>query len=255
MDGLPLWLTGLGAMMLASWLMVRLLTPSARAVARRRAELRRLASGLGLRYFGTADPAIVELLPSFSLLGEGYAREVANLVAEQRRPPRLLLFDYHTMRSHAQDGDTRPSEYDYSMLHLVAMAAVADGTEVTPMRLFRPDWFGGPVGVSDLYHLTFPGDPGFGSYYLFVGEPREGVRRMFTAPVREAVTNWLQSGPKPVVEIVPGWAITFIETVVTDKDVAKRASALLGYVAGIAKALGDAQPPQGQAPTPATNER
>ena len=183
MDGMPLLLSLLLPMLLLAALMAWLFTPSGRAVARRRAELRRLASGLGLRYYGTADPTTVEFLPAFSLLQEGYARQVANLVAEQRRPPRLLLFDYHTMQSQAS-GDARPSEMDYSMIHLVAMAALADGTEVTPARMFRPDWFGGPIGVSNLYHLEFPGDRGFGSHYLFAGEPREGVRRMFTAPVR-----------------------------------------------------------------------
>jgi hypothetical protein len=236
MDGFTLLLVLLLTLGVTA-LLFRLFTPSGRAVARRQAELRRLASRLGLRYYGTTDPAIVELLPAFSLLQGGYARQVSNLIAEPRRPPRLLLFDHHA--TYAQlSRDPRPSEYDDASLHLVAMAALADGAEVTPARVYRRDWFGGPVGVSDLYRLQFPGDPAFGSYYLFAGEPREGVRRMFTAPVRDALANWSRTGPKPVVEIVAGWAIVSVETVVGDKDVAERAAALLNYTTGISAALG-----------------
>lgn len=212
-----------------------LLKRSGKAGERRRQRMRGLAESLGLRYYGTAGRDALSLLPSCSLLEEGRPITVANLIGEKRNPPRLLLFDYE--RAYGFGG--RPSELDGITLHLVAMARAPGRPAITPLRVYREDWFGGPVGVKGVYKLQFKTDATFSDEYWLKGEPPDEVRAMLTEPLRETIKNWQGRGPMPVVEIVPGWVVVHVESHPNDREVAQRGAGLLNYATSIAQQLAD----------------
>ncbi|MCK4374842.1 MAG: hypothetical protein KAX19_05910 [Candidatus Brocadiae bacterium] len=215
-----------------------LLKRRSRAIAQRREQMHALAESLGLRYYGRAGADALSFLPRFSLLERGYEKTLSSLMAEDRQPPRLLLFDYEFLHSARLSGG-RHSDLDFPVLYLVAMAALPDTAQVTAARIYREDWFGGPVGVAGTYRLDAGGPSRFSRDCLVAGEPREAVRRMLTEPVQEAIVNWSPRGPRPVVEIAPGWVVAHVESDPGDREVARRASGLLKYASAIAGRLAE----------------
>jgi hypothetical protein len=216
-----------------------LLKRPAKVLEHRRQRMLELAGELGLRYYGTMDALALSLLPSSSLFEKDVPRSVDNLIAENRNPPRALLFDYGQADAPAQAADLR-NEYEEQMLYLVAMVRLPDTARAVSARLHRKDWFGGPVNVKGLYALQFEGDRAFGESFLIAGEPRDAISRMLVKPVRQAIMSWSSRGPQPVVELMPEWVMAYVESEAGDRQAAQKATALLSYASGVVKALGEA---------------
>jgi hypothetical protein len=234
MDGEVVWI-GIVPMLLTLGvgLLLSLLRRPGKAAERRRRRMRAAAEGLGLRYLGTAGPEAIELLPPCSLFAKGQTRTVTNLIGDDGKPPRRLLFDYE--RDHGPDD--RSGLQDSEGLHLVAMARLPGGSGPPQARIYRADWFGGPIGVKDVYRLEFEDDPAFGNKHWLAGEPRHAVRAMLTREVRETMKGWSVGGPKPVIEVTPGWVVVHVESHQTDGAVAEKAGRLLDYAAAVAGQL------------------
>jgi len=211
----------------------------AKALEERRQRMVELAGRLGLRYYGSVDAVASSLLPSSALFEKDVPRNVGNLIAEVRRPPRALLFDYGHGDAPMQRADLR-SEGEERMLYLVAMVRLPDTVRAVAACLHRKDWFGGPVNVKGLYTLQFEGDRAFSESFLIAGEPREAISRMLGGPVRQAIMRWSSGGPQPVVELMPEWVMAYVESETGDRQVAQKATELLGYASGVVKALGEA---------------
>lgn len=211
-------------------LVLSLLRRPGKAAKQRARRMRAAAEALGLRYLGTAGSEALGLLPSCSLFAEGQARTVTNLIGDDGKPPRRLLFDYER----TQGPDDRPAPQDQKGLHLVAMARLADGLDAPQARIYMADWFGGPIGVRGIYRLDFEDDPAFGKRHWLAGEPREAVRAMLTKELRETIKGWSVGGPKPVIEVTPGWVVVHVESHLSDRTVAQKAAGLLDYAAAIA---------------------
>ncbi|MHC4593193.1 MAG: hypothetical protein ACYS8L_10945 [Planctomycetota bacterium] len=196
-----------------------------------------MAEGLGLRYYGAVGQEGLAFLPACSLFGKGEVRKVANLIGEKRIPPRLAMFDYEFRTLRGMDG-AWSGDIEEGVLYLVAMARLPDAPQevlVTRARVYQEDWFGGPTGVKDLYRLQTKEDPDFGRRFVIAGEPREEVCAMLTRAVRDAIKAWTVRGPKPVVEIVPGWVVVYMESEPGDRQVAHRAAYLLDYTSRIGR--------------------
>jgi len=211
-------------------LLLCLLRRPGKAAGQRAQRMRGAAETLGLRYLGAPGREALDLLPPCSLFAKGRTRTVANLMGNDGRPPRRLLFDYER----TQGTDDRPGPQDAKGLHLVAMARLPDGTGAPQARIYRADWFGGPIGVRGIYRLDFEDDPAFGKKHWLAGEPREAVRAMLTKELRETIKAWSVGGPKPVIEVTPGWVVVHVESHLTDRAVAEKAARLLDYAAAIA---------------------
>lgn len=230
-----LWIIMVPALLaLAIGALFSLFKRSAGEAQKRNQRMRRLARGLGLRYYGSPGSEAVSFLPSCSLFESGQPRTLGNLMGERKRPARLLLFDYER----TSGLDDRASQVDWTALHLVAMARVPGAADLVPVRIYQADWFGGPAGVKNLYQLQLETDPTFSHDYWLVGEPRDRVASMLTEPLRNIIKSWSEGGPKPVIEIVPGWVVVHAESHQNDKKVAQRGGRLLSYAADIARQLG-----------------
>jgi hypothetical protein len=200
--------------------------------------LREVAERLGLRYYGAVGQEALAFLPACSLFDKGEIKKVANLIGEKRIPPRLAMFDYEFASLRGMDGAWTGDIEDRGVLYLVVMARLPDAPQevpVTPARVYQEDWFGGPTGVKGLYRLQTKSDLDFGRRFVIAGEPREEVCAMLTKAVRDAIKEWAVRGPKPVVEIVPGWVVVYMESEPGDRQVAHRAAYLLDYSSRIGR--------------------
>jgi hypothetical protein len=204
----------------------------------RATRLREVAERLGLRYYGAVGQEALTFLPACSLFDKGETKKVANLIGEKRIPPGLAVFDYEFASLRSMEGAWTGDIEDRGVLYLVAMARLPDApreVSVTPARIYQEDWFGGPTGVKGLYRLQTESDLDFGRRFVIAGEPREEVCAMLTEAVREAIKEWTMRGPKPVVEITPGWIVVYVESEPGDRQVGDRAAYLLDYTSGIGR--------------------
>ncbi|MGD2175416.1 MAG: hypothetical protein PVJ27_08440, partial [Candidatus Brocadiaceae bacterium] len=189
----------------------------------RGSRMRRLADELDMRYFGDAGTEVFGRLPPCSLFEKSPVREVRNLIGERSSRPERLMFDctFHRPRSSPDVGLPTPT-------YLVALARAPVGCSAR-FRLYREDWFGGPVGVRGLYRLSFEDDPSFRSRYLIAGGPAERVRSWLTPATREAIKSWDRSGPRPVIELVAGWVAVYLESDLQDTHLVRRGGRLMHY--------------------------
>jgi len=206
----------------------------AKARLERRRSMRRLAERLDMHYLGMAQSDEISYLPPLQILPAHEVVQIYNLMGERRRPPRLVLFDltYHTA------GGRRVTGGYEAPIYLVAMAALPSGQVSAPVRVYQDDWFGGPVGVEEAYRLEFREDPVFSTRYMVHGGPEDRVRALLAEQVRSALKGWKQKGPKPVVEMLPGWVVVYVESDIYDGDAEARAEATLSYACAIARSLG-----------------
>jgi hypothetical protein len=96
--------------------------------------------------------------------------------------------------------------------------------------------------------LRFEGDPTFGKDFLVAGGPRGDVLRMLTGDVRKAIESWTLRGPQPVVEVLAGWAMVYVESEAGDRRLAQKATALVSYASRIARALSQEPPERPRGP-------
>jgi hypothetical protein len=231
MDAQPLWslLLILALVAIAVAGVFSLLKPPAKARAERARQARALAGRLGLRYYGAAAQDALSALPPIGLLQTRVSRTLDNLIGEPSRPPNRLLFELV-----GSDGPQPAGDDAVRTLHVVSMVRLPRAVQLDPVRLFREDWLGGPVGVKGLYRLHFDDDERFGFEYVVAGGSRERVRALLTKPVRDAVKAWGAARPWPVVEVLPGWVVAYVESDIYDRNWAGRAERLLLYASNIA---------------------
>jgi len=235
MEQQTLWMVvavplGLAAVVTAVYLSIK--SPG-RALVQRRFRMRALAERLGMGFCAESESEQLARLPALGRLGFDDRRTAANLIVERRVPPRFALFDLQLTAFRG-----RLAAYPRaSLLYLAAVAGLRADEPAAALRVYRDDWFGGPIGVEGLYRMEFDDDPEFCRRYRLAGEPREGARAVLTEPVRRAVGGWTLKGPRPVVQIQPGWVVVHVESDIYDRRAADRAEALLEYAKGIASAV------------------
>ncbi|KPK62454.1 MAG: hypothetical protein AMK73_06070 [Planctomycetes bacterium SM23_32] len=246
MEGSLWWiLVGVPISLAICLAMVFLVFSDPRAARERRRRMMQLAEQLGLRYYGTFEGRDLSFLPACALFERGEGRAVANLLGEDRSPPRLVLFDYGFKLTHAGRG-RNGADVGTIALYLVAMARLPDGAATAPACIYREDWFGGPVGVRGLYRVKPEGDDEFAGDFWLTGEPREAVEAMLTPAVRAALKGWEVRGPRPVVEILTDWAVAYVDSAPRDRSVGSRGAALLKYASRIAAALSRRRAQEGE---------
>jgi len=225
-----LWLLlALGvAMALAAGLVYVLLFKGRRQLMAERAQrLRELAEHLGLRYFGSPAEDVLGALPRLGLLAGPRRKVLRNLVAEDRRPPYVLLFDLDFEPAGVM---LEPTVYQVVMLR--RRTAGADG----PVAVCRMNALGGPVGRG-LYSIELSDDPSFVRRYRVRGE-RHQVASTLRPDVRAALAGWGESGPSPMVEFLPGWLAVYVETALGPGQAARTARALFDYAVAVERAEG-----------------
>lgn len=206
-------------------------TPARMDVQRKQA-MRRLADRLGMRYLGDAGDRLWDLLPRCSVLQRGKRKGIANILTDGRRPARLLVFDYRFTRS------PRDSDGTFSAaLYLVVMVYLEKCQDLPRVRLYKKDWFGGPVGVDGTYRLEWEDDPMFGDQFVIARSGPARMREMLTEPVRAALKEWDSRGPLPVVETTPGWLIVYAESDPGGGRLEKRGAQIVRYAMRIAESL------------------
>ncbi|MHC4788230.1 MAG: hypothetical protein ACYS8K_03375 [Planctomycetota bacterium] len=234
MGGSSFWMVLVipGMLVVALGVVFAIFRGSAKPAAQRARRMRGLAERLGLRYYGAAPEGGQAHLPPCGLFERAARKTILNLLSEESRPPRFLLFDCRL----------RPLRGPYpgsteEVLYLVAMVRMSADPLVCPLKVCRTDWFGPPIGVGGLYGVELEADPDFSRQFRLAGEPREQVRQLLTRPVREVLKSWTARGPKPLVEIWPGWTTVYVESEPHERGVARRAAELLDYAARIARVL------------------
>ncbi len=216
----------------AAGVLIRAFRPEARARTERTGRMRQAAESLGLRFYG-AEERMLAALPECSLFEKGTSRQVRNLMADGQRPPRLMVFDFECSRDRAT-----PHHESVDALFLAALVRPPGGERLPYASIYRTDWFGGPIGVRDTYHLSAEDDPEFSTGYLLSGRPAGEVRALLTAPVRDAIKQWPVRGPRPVVEMLPGWLAVYVESEAGDRRIAAKCAAIMRYADLVAGALG-----------------
>ena len=220
-----------GVLVVFVLVLVRVVKGLGRAGAGRPERMRRLAESLGMRYFGSIEPAALDRLPRPSLLEQDAARGVRNLMGDKGPSPERMLFDCELRPPRARPETGLPSE-----LHLVALARVRTAG-LAPFRVYREDLLGGPVGVRGLRRLGFEDDPEFTYGYLVAGQDWERIGALLTAPVRAAIRSGPVRGPRPVVELLEGWLAVHVESRPGDQMVERRGEELVRYACRIRDAL------------------
>jgi hypothetical protein len=210
-------------------------TPS-RERSERSQRMKRLASRLGMRYFGDPGEKFQDLLPDCRVLNRGSRRGISNVIGDRGRPPGAIVFDY------AFSGSERDGQGLFSgALYLVVMVRLPDRHDLPRCCVYKKDWFGGPVGVRGLYRLDYEEDVEFSQGFLVTGRQSEAVRRSLTAPVRQAIRSWEHRGPHPVVETVPGWVIVYVDSETGDAELVEHGLRLVKYAFEVAEAFQDSR--------------
>jgi hypothetical protein len=200
---------------------------------RRRDALLDLAERLGLRFYGDIGPEAVRQFPPSALFEEGSLGYIDNLMAEPRRPPRLILFDY---RFNALD-PLSGTPWGMEDLYMVAMLQLGEDAPRASLRLFHSGTLGAPVQAGRTQSIAFASDPTFERDFAVAGPDLPRTRELLTEPVRTALREWDMRGPRPVVELMPGWLVVYDETYQADPQVGERANALVAYGMRLVEAL------------------
>lgn len=225
------------ALSVLAGVLTRAFRPAARVRAARTHRMRLAAQQMGLRFYAGAEDRVLAALPECSLLEKGASRRAANVMGDGQKPPGVLAFDFEYGRVRATaDQEARDALYLVAMVHLAA-----GGADLPYACIYRTDWLGGPVGVSDVYRFSDLDDPEFITGYMLAGRPAQQVRALLRAPVRAAIKQWSRRGPRPVVETLPGWVAVYVESELDDRRIAIRCSEIVRYAELIAGALRGSQ--------------
>jgi len=129
------------------------------------------ANDLGLPFFPTGDPSLINELSHFKLFSQGRSRTISNMIHGDTAAVTVGIFDYKYVTGSGKNRTT----------HVQTVISFESSALDLPQFLVRPehlfDKIGGVLGFKD---IDFETHPAFSKSYMLQGSEEERIRETFT---------------------------------------------------------------------------